>query len=193
MQLISTLMVDLKELGLMGELERTFCIPIEHTEVNNCVDYCFTFKNIFQRVCFAMLHSTSDWQKGGDRPKAMWLAEFGKISGNPETLSQHKLKEYCSFPSVLKTQKYSWGLPCCLYVISPSASTALHIHCVMATPQKSVFKKCVAFSQRALEDRCAHWQCRCSCILNITETWLYFFTTNLSFCTDSPKQKSLLV
>lgn len=31
MQLVSTPVLDLKELGLMGELERTFCIPIEYS------------------------------------------------------------------------------------------------------------------------------------------------------------------
>lgn len=60
MQLASTPMFDLKVLGLMGELERTYCIATEHAEANNCVDYCFTFKNILQLMCFAMLHCTSD-------------------------------------------------------------------------------------------------------------------------------------
>lgn len=60
MQLVSMPMFDLKVLGLMGELKGIFGIAIEHDEVNNCVGYCFTFKNIFQLMCFAMLHCTSD-------------------------------------------------------------------------------------------------------------------------------------
>lgn len=52
--------LDLEELGLMGELERTFCIPIQQTEVINCVGYCFTSKNTSQHTGFAMLHCTLD-------------------------------------------------------------------------------------------------------------------------------------
>lgn len=43
-------MLDLEELGLMGELESTFCIPTQQAEIINCADHCFTG--------FAVLHCT---------------------------------------------------------------------------------------------------------------------------------------